>query len=134
MVENIGRDSSFAARLESLINSSEVKQIDIAAALGYEHPNIITMFKQGKTRVPVEKIPMLAKTLAVDPHAMLLYYLSEYEPALLRIIEHHFGALITRNEQAIIDEIRRVSHGSDPAIRSASGHIALETFVREISV
>jgi len=132
MAEAIVDLPSFAARLESLINCSDVKQIDIAKALGYERPNIIMMFQQGKIRVPVEKISMLARTLAVDPNAMLRHYLSEYEPAMLCIIEHHFGALITRNEQLIIDEIRCLSNGRDPAINTTSGRIALEGFVTTV--
>ncbi|MGZ9053126.1 MAG: helix-turn-helix domain-containing protein [Rhodoplanes sp.] len=42
-------------------------QREIAAELGYERPNIISMMKRGETKLPLDKVPALAKALHVDP-------------------------------------------------------------------
>ena len=116
----------FHEYVEELVNKSPVKQIDIAAELGYDNPNLITMFKQGKTKVPVEKVPLLAKILHIDPHKMLLHYFSEYYPVLLKVITQYFGAIVTKNEMEIIEEIRRLSNSRDPGLSSIKSKKALE--------
>jgi transcriptional regulator with XRE-family HTH domain len=127
------KDSLFHEYIEDLINKSSIKQIDIAKELGYDSPNLITMFKQGKTRVPIDKVPLLANIFNIDPKKMLLRYLCEYQPVLLKIIDQYFGVIITKNEQDIINEIRRLSKGKDPGITSIKSKLAIENFVREIS-
>ena len=52
--------------LTSQIETCGRQQNEIAAELGYERPNIITMFKKGQTKVPIEKIPAFAKVIGVD--------------------------------------------------------------------
>ena len=39
-------------------------QKQIARELGYDLPNIVSMIKMGEARVPLEKVPALAKVLA----------------------------------------------------------------------
>jgi len=45
-----------AEYLNQQIALSGVPQTEIAEKLGYDKPNIITMFKQGKTKIPMNKI------------------------------------------------------------------------------
>jgi hypothetical protein len=120
--------------IEERVNSSSVKQTDIASALGYDKPNLVTMFKQGKTKVPLDKVPKFAKVLEIDPKMLLRKWMSEYDPAMLKMIEDYFGDIITKNERAILDEIRRLSNGSDPHISNVRGRVALENFVKEIVI
>lgn len=123
----------FHEYLEYLINRSTIKQIDIAHEIGYDNPNLITIFKRGRTKVPIEKVPLLAKVFQLDPKTMLIKYLREYDPILLRVIEQHFGVIITKNEQEIVEEIRRLSNGRDPGINSVGSKIAIEVFVGQIN-
>jgi hypothetical protein len=132
MSEKVELYKPFHQHLEDLINRSDLKQFEIAEELGYEYPNIITMFKQGKTKVPIEKIPLLAKILKIDPNALLMKYLREYDPVLLKVIEKHFGAIVTQNEINIINEVRRLSRGTDPGLTSIESKIAIEHFVQKI--
>ncbi len=125
---------NFQEYLEELINKSPIKKVDMAQKLGYENPNLITMFKKGQTRVPMEKIPLFAKILNIDPKVMLRRYLCEYHPLMLRIIEQYFGAIITQNEQHIIDEIRMLSNGIDPSLTSIKSKLAIDRFVKEITL
>ena len=49
----------FTAKLERLINDSDKSQVKLAEELGYDNQNMITMIKQGKTRVPPQNQPPL---------------------------------------------------------------------------
>ena len=62
---------AFSARLERLINDSDKSQVRLSEELGYDNQNMITMIKQGKTRVPLEKVVPLARALDVDPSALI---------------------------------------------------------------
>jgi transcriptional regulator with XRE-family HTH domain len=77
----------FSARLERLINDSDKSQIRMAEELGYDNQNMITMFKQGKTRVPLEKVVPLARALGVNPTALIQAWFTAYMPAALASIE-----------------------------------------------
>ena len=57
---------SVAEYLTQQIAVSGVSQKNLADQLGYDKPNIITMFKQGKTKVPLNKIAPIAKILGID--------------------------------------------------------------------
>ena len=41
-------------------------QREIVGEMGYEKPNIISMFKSGQVRVPLDKIPALARAIEID--------------------------------------------------------------------
>lgn len=64
--------------------ASPKKQWEIARDVGYEKPNIITMFKQGVSRVPVEKVAPFAISLGADLAELLLLWLGELAPWNLR--------------------------------------------------
>lgn len=123
----------FHEYLERKINASTIKQSEMAEELGFATPNIITMFKQGKTKVPLEKVTEFAKILGIDPKMLLRMAMLEYCPELFRVVEKTFGVIITKNEQEIINEIRRLSRGTDPAITSIQSKLAVERFVKEIN-
>ena len=123
----------FHEYLAEKINNSPIKQSDIAEELGFEKANVITMFKQGKTRVPLPKVPGFARILGLDPKATMKMAMLEYTPELFRVVEQIFGSVVTRNEKLILDEIRRLSENSDPAISSIAHRQALEEFVSKIT-
>ncbi|MGZ8172952.1 MAG: hypothetical protein ACXWT0_03895 [Methylobacter sp.] len=122
----------FHEYLEGKINASDIKQSEMAEELGFAKPNIITMFKQGKTRVPLEKVPGFAKVLKLDPKMLLRMAMLEYCPELYRAVDETFGSVVTRNEKMILDEIRRLSQNTDPAITSIADKKATEVFVKQL--
>ncbi len=96
-------------------------QKDIAEELGYEKPNIITMFKQGKTKVPINKVPEFAKALGVDPIHFLRITLLEYAPSIWEVVEKLLGkTMVSENELEIIQIIRESADGADIAPRNKS--------------
>jgi len=89
------------------INLCGKKQTEIAEEVGFEKPNVITMIKQGKTKVPINKIGSFAKALEVDPVFFMKMVLGEYMPDLLEAITTITNQpIITANELEFIEVIR----------------------------
>tara|TARA_R110002110_G_scaffold376568_2_gene586697 strand:+ start:205477 stop:205764 length:288 start_codon:yes stop_codon:yes gene_type:complete len=82
---------SFTQTTAKLIERSEKTQREICEDIGYPHPNIITMFKNGETKVPLNKVPALAQALEIKPDKLMRLALQEYYPdayqAILSAIE-----------------------------------------------
>ena len=68
------------------INLCGKKQTQIAEEVGFEKPNVITMIKQGKTKVPINKIGKFAKALEVDPIFFMKMVFTEYMPDAMEAI------------------------------------------------
>jgi transcriptional regulator with XRE-family HTH domain len=93
---------------------SRLTQKELAERLGYPKPNIITMFKQGLTKVPVERVPKLAELLECDPLMLLQMAMNEYKPGEFQAILEICGLPISKNERAIVEIIRKKSGNRDP--------------------
>lgn len=111
---------SVAEYLTQQINICGKSQREIADDVGYEKPNVITMFKQGKTKLPINKVGAFAKSLGIDPLHLLRIAMSEYSRDTWEVIEDLIGkSLVTQEELAILEVIRSVSEGQPIAPRSA---------------
>lgn len=107
---------SVAKYLDNQITMSSKTQIQIAEEIGYDKPNIITMVKQGKTRLPVNKIVPMAKALGIDPVYFTRLVLQEYQPELCAALDAIYaGGLVTAQELAMIEAVREASDGIDIA-------------------
>lgn len=100
--------SRFTQHIDGLINTSAKSQRQIAYEMGYEKPNIITMFKQGTTRVPMDKVPMLADSLGADRAELLRMWLEEYAPEMLTVLNDNLGMALSRVERSWVTNLRRV--------------------------
>jgi hypothetical protein len=90
-------------------------QRDIAAEVGYENSNVITMMKQGLTKIPLTKVGAFARALEVDPAYLLRLVCMEYMPETWAAIEDAIGGtVLTRNELLLVQEYRRRSGNTDP--------------------
>jgi len=92
----------------------EVSQRDIAMKLGYPRSNIISMFKTGDAKVPLDKIPALAEALHVDVSHLMRLGLEQYWPDKMDVIAKVFARSVTENEYEIVECIRKASHDSNP--------------------
>lgn len=100
--------------LTQQIMISGVAQKEIAEGLGYDKPNIITMFKQGRTKIPLNKVAPLAKILGVDPIHFLRLAMTEYSPETWEVLEGMLGQRLTStHEQEILTIIRDAAGGHD---------------------
>jgi transcriptional regulator with XRE-family HTH domain len=89
---------------------------EIASEMGYEKANMISMFKTGDVKVPLDKVPALAKALNVDVAFLFRLALQQYWKNENKVIASIFGGVFTDNEREIIDYIRSSSRNSDPAL------------------
>lgn len=94
---------------------SDRTQREIAAECGFESPNIITMLKNGSTKVPLNRIGALAQALNADPAHMLRLAMLEYMPDTWENIETTLrSTLLTSNELKLIWEYRSATGDADP--------------------
>jgi transcriptional regulator with XRE-family HTH domain len=97
-------------------NSMGKNQRQIAQEIGYDKPNMISMFKRGEAKIPLGKIPALAKALNVDAAFMFRLAMEQYWPELKETITEIFGIIVTKNEATIIAGIREVTKGANPEL------------------
>ena len=100
-------------------------QNEIAAEAGFQNANFISILKSGKSKLPLDRVPSLAKALEVDPAYLMRISLEQAVgvTAAKAIIEI-FGTPVTANEKAWLDELRDASGNSDPRI-TARGRTTL---------
>lgn len=93
------------------------KQREIAAEAGFVNANMLSMIKSGATRMPLDRVPALAKALDCDPRLLFQMAIEQagYETAGAAI-EEIFGAVVSRNEVAWLEELRDASAHADPAL------------------
>lgn len=95
------------------------KQADIAAEAGFTHTNMLSMIKSGQTRMPLDRVPALARALDCDPRYLFRLALEQSgDETTRRAVEDIFGAVVSRNEVAWLEEIREASGNSDPSLTS----------------
>jgi len=101
------KNITVAEFLTKHINESDKSQTEISKILGYSNPNIITMFKQGRTKLPLTKIAEMAAALEIDPIYMMKVVMSEYSPETWKTLERVLGrSLISEAEHAAVKVIR----------------------------
>jgi chaperonin cofactor prefoldin len=107
-------NNSFHEYLEKQIAICGKRQKVIAEELGYDKPNIITMFKQGVTKVPLNKVELLAKAIGIDPYSLLKKAMTEYTPGMWSTIEIIRDRAVTDNEYEMVKKLRNSSNYDDP--------------------
>lgn len=127
-------NSAIAKFLDKQIDSLKgVKtQREIADEIGYDKPNMISMFKRGETKVPLDKIPQLAKALGVDAGHLFRLALEQYWPDQAKLILGIFGRTATENEETILlKKWRAASQDLDPA-SSARIEAAVDNMLEDL--
>jgi hypothetical protein len=74
-------------------------QREIALAMGYTKQNIITMFKQGLTRLPLDKIGIAAEVLGINPGVLFYKVMNEYMPETLSSLKPIMQGLELSNDE-----------------------------------
>lgn len=108
------------------VNLCGKQQLDIAREAGFNKPNIITMIKQGKTKLPMAKVGTMAKALGVDAAYLFQLTMQEYEPDTWEALKDFVfkTPLLTQNEIEIIETIRQ-SNVPNPKLRTDAERAAL---------
>lgn len=103
-------------------------QAEIAAQAGYVNQNMLTMLKQGSSKVELDRVPALAHALEADPAFMMRLALEQAigRTAAEAVVEV-FGEPVTANEVGWLQAIREASRNTDPRLTSRS-QVAIKTF------
>lgn len=96
---------------------SERSQKEIAAEIGYDRPNFLTMVKSGQSKLPISKAPALARAMGVDQRHFLRIVMQEYMPevwnALEEVLQDNERLMLSEDEKILI-QIARSTSGNTP--------------------
>lgn len=96
-----------AQYLARCIARSGKTQLQIAEEAGFPTANVVSMMKTGQLKIPMARIPALAKSLDVDPREMFQHCLEAYDPELYELFSVLAPAmLISDREFVIIKHLR----------------------------
>lgn len=107
---------------------SRKNQAEIADEAGFVNPNILSMLKSGQSKVPLDRVPILAAAFNCDPSRLfrMAVMQSSYRTTEAAINEI-FGTLASKNEVTWLNGVRDASDNKDPALTVRS-----RTALREI--
>lgn len=96
-------------------------QLQIANEAGFPNPNMVTMIKNGSSKLAMDRVPSMARALECDPAYLLRLSLEQAigDTAAQSVMEI-FGTPVTSNELGWIQEIRDASDQSDPRLTRRS--------------
>ena len=78
---------------------------------------MMTYLKNGRNKVPLDRVPPLAKALEVDPAYLMRLALDQAVGATAaKAITEIFGTPATENERGWLSEIRDASSDTDPRL------------------
>ncbi len=115
-----------AGFIAAQIDACGKTQRQIAHEAGFENPNMITMLKQGHTRLPLNKVGAVAKALDADPGTLLRLVMKEYMPDTWRSLSEQLERILLSNEEiAWLAETRAKSGDRNVA---AVGQVSIRIF------
>ncbi|MET2951249.1 hypothetical protein ABXV18_24515 [Vibrio owensii] len=89
----------------SAIRNSTKNQAEMASELNL-NSNLITMFKQGRTKVPLARAKDLAVALEIPVYDFVRLVITEYHPEMLEVLEDVFVVSRTSEEAELFREAR----------------------------
>src|SRR3954469_14792335 len=111
------RASKVATVITKAIHDCGKPQIEIAAQCGWPKPNIVTMIKQGSTRLPLDKVGLLATAIDLDPVYLLRVVMQEYMPDTYTAIEQSLADIaLTDYEREVLEAYRELAKGRDMSV------------------
>ncbi|MEP7172696.1 MAG: helix-turn-helix transcriptional regulator [Aestuariivirga sp.] len=78
-------------------------QRELAVAMGFSTPNMLSMLRTGDAKVPFTKIPVIAAVLDIDPALLFRFHLREQWPEFEEVVFEIFGGVLTRAEREWIE-------------------------------
>lgn len=100
---------------------STKSQLQIANEAGFPNPNMVSLIKNGSSKLALDRVPSMARALECDPAYLLRLTLEQQEgsTAAQALIEI-FGTPVTTNELGWLEVIREASGSSDPRVTTRS--------------
>lgn len=112
--DDTNQRSALATFIDEMMEERDLTDRDVALALGYDSGKIIRLVREGKLRLPLEQIPLLADAIGATRKWLMDVAIREYLPETVRALIMAYGTGLTTNELAIVQLVRDVSGGSDP--------------------
>ena len=75
---SLPKNPSLQQLLSHHIAVSGLTNREIAAACGLGVPNMVTMIKRGHSRLPLERLGPMARTLGIDTYDLFCRWMAEY--------------------------------------------------------
>lgn len=125
---NAAAPATLISQLEAAQATQELTDQQLCEALGFEREIALTLIKAGTMKMPLTKIPTLARTLKLDAADLMRVALRESAPELAETIEEVFNPLrMTAAEVNMITHLRKLSGGQagTPIVFEGRGVIAL---------
>lgn len=117
--QNTATAKLIADRIRDL--SHRKTQAEVASEAGFANANMMTFLKNGKNKVPLDRVPSLARALEVDPAYLMRLALDQAVGATAaRAIIDIFGTPATENERGWLAELREASDNTDPRLTERS--------------
>ena len=126
--------SQVARFVNSRIEATGQLQKDIAMQVGFDKPNMITMIKQGKTRLPLDKVGPMAKALETDPVRLLSMCMEEYHPATWKAIAPYMESAMTADERKLLSALRAWVGGPFLSALNEESRNCFENFLQSLRV
>lgn len=104
-------------------------QFQIAREAGFDHPNIITMIKQGKTRLPLAKVGRMANALETDPVFLMKLCLCTYHHDTWQYVEPMFSSMLTGDEEMMLHNWRKFVGKPSIAVLTDESRALLNRFL-----
>ena len=96
-------------------------QKEIAQEAGFLNANMLSLLKSGANKIPLDRVPALAKALEADPaYLMRLSLEQSVGVTAANAIVECFGTPVSTHEQGWLEEIRDASGNSDPRLTARS--------------
>lgn len=96
-------------------------QAEIASEAGFGNANMVSLLKSGRNKLPLDRVPSMAKALEVDPAYLMRLALDQAVGATAaKALTDIFGTPTTENERGWLSELRDASDKSDPRITARS--------------
>ncbi len=117
--QNTATAKLIADRVRDL--SHRKTQVQIASEAGFANANMMTFLKNGRNKVPIDRVPALAKALEVDPAFLMRLALDQaVGSTAAKAITEIFGTPTTENERGWLTELCDASENTDPRLTARS--------------
>jgi plasmid maintenance system antidote protein VapI len=101
-------DRNVSDLLNDAINAkTDLTQKELSEYAGFDKPNIIYMFKTGKTKVPLDKAGLIAEKLGLDKQDFWFKCFKEYQPNVFAEYERVLAQpTLSKDEMTLINYLR----------------------------
>ena len=96
-------------------------QKEIAQEAGFLNANMLLLLKSGANKIPLDRVPALAKALEADPAYLMRQSIKQSVGVTAsNAIIDCFGTPVTVNGRGWLDKIRDASSNTDPRLTARS--------------